>query len=219
MSEHLGGLSHHFVRGALLVAAACTLAAPLRAAAQEPAPKSFYEQDFAAAPGVVQKGEGAVARPKPHVANPSAPLSAPAQQPAQAPTRGKKRRLLVSVTVNSRDKKHFDAVIQSVLKLHDSKLAFVPMVTHIGDYNSVTPEVEASLARRGIQIMESCSSPQASPPPLSPRWEILSSGGLHIAEGFLTIEPLINEWGDYDPKLAQSSASKQNAPEVKPGEF
>lgn len=187
---------------------------PLASAhAQESGPRSFYQNDFAAAPGVA--GEAGGGQPRRAASRQSAPAPGGLQAPVAAGSREpKKRKMLASVVVNSLDRKHFNAVIDSVLKLHDARLALVTAVLHVGDYRSVTPELEASLLRRGIQIIDYSFPPDAGTPPLSPRWEIVTKDGTHIAEGFLSLEPFINEWGEYSPTIKE-----EKLPDVTPGGF
>jgi hypothetical protein len=172
--------------------------------AELPRAKDFYEHDYAIAPGVAGEGGGASARPKSKTKSDSTSANDASTvvelRGNRLSTRGKKRRLLIDVTANSADPKHFVAVIEAVTRLHDAKLAFIGTVTHVGDYRSVTPEIETELARRGILLMEGFSPPSGTPPPLSPLWEIRAPEGQHIAEGYLSIEPFINEYGEYDPK-------------------
>jgi hypothetical protein len=122
----------------------------------------------------------------------------------------------VDVTVSSSDPKHLLGVVEAIKHLYDNRLVFVRSVTHIGDYRSITGEIENELARRGISLSEGVAPPEQDPPPLSPRWEIHTRDGTHIAEGYLSLEPLINEYGEYDPRQRASISDK---PEVVAGGF
>lgn len=174
-------------------------------------PQEFYERDYAIAPNVGGQGGGAQARPRSKRSVANEGLKDGNTPAERAPTRGKKRRMLVNVTVNSLDTKHFAAVMEVVKRLHDSRLAFVGVVSHVGDYRSLTPELESELARRGIEVVEGMPPDGAKRSTVSPRWEILARDGFHVAEGFISIEPLINEWGDYDPELARKGETKPEA--------
>ncbi len=204
--------------GLSLLGAAAALALSATGSAQDSSPKSFYQSDYAAAPGIAGQGGGA----QPRRAPPARPrdaapgLVAPNGQAGRA-SQGegaKKRKMVVNVFVNSLDKEHFNRVVESVIKLHDSRLALIAALFHVGDYRAVTPEVQASLERRGILISEHIFDESETPAPVSPRWEITTKDGLHIAEGFLSLEPFINEWGEYDPQLAE-----QKPLDVVPGGF
>lgn len=188
------------------------------ARADLPQAKEFYERDYAIAPGVAGQGGGAQARPRPratrasHNGDSRSAVGGMVEPADSSSARGKKRKLLVSVTVSSSDQKHFLAVIDSIKRLNDSRLAFVTSVTHIGDYRSVTPDIENELAKRGISLSEGFVLPQQNPPPLSPMWNIRTRDGWHIAEGYVSIEQFVNEYGEYDPKHRAQSSEK---PEVK----
>ena len=178
--------------------------------AQLPQAREFYERDYAVAPGVAGQGGGAQARPRPRTqpAGKDAELRSVGRGKegdvagrGNSPlARGRKRKLLVDVTVSSSDPKHLLVVVEAIKHLYDSRLVFVRSVTHIGDYRSITDEIENELARRGIPLSEGVAPPEQDPPPLSPRWEIHTREGTHIAEGYLSLEPLINEYGEYDPR-------------------
>lgn len=116
----------------------------------------------------------------------------------------KKRRILVSVLVNSRDKAHFGKVIEEVLKLSDTKAGFITQVSHIGDYTTVTDEVERELSRRGIAVNQTDVPPQGLSLTVSPAWQVQTKDGLHVVEGVLSLDRFIDEWGEFDPKRYQS---------------
>lgn len=194
--------------------------------AQIPQAREFYERDYAIAPGVAGQGGGAQARPRPRTqpAGKDAELRSAgrgeegdvAGRGNSPSARGRKRRLLVDVTVSSSDPKHLLGVVEAIKHLYDNRLVFVRSVTHIGDYRSITGEIENELARRGISLSEGVAPPEQDPPPLSPRWEIHTRDGTHIAEGYLSLEPLINEYGEYDPRQRAPISDK---PEVVAGGF
>ena len=92
-------------------------------------------------------------------------------------------------------------MIDAVIKLHDRMRAFIVSVSHIGDYRSITPEIEGALAQRGILLMQSDSVTPELQANESPFWWIRTRDGAHIAEGVIDIDPLLNKDNEYDPKL------------------
>ncbi len=210
-----GAFSLFVPRGLLLLAMLLCLGRNART--ELPQAKEFYERDYAIAPGVAGQGGGAQARPRPratrvsHNGDSRSAVGGVVEPADSSSARGKKRKLLVSVTVSSSDQKHFLAVIDAIKRLNDSRLAFVTSVTHIGDYRSVTPDIENELAKRGISLSEGFVPPDQNPPPLSPMWNIRARDGWHIAEGYVSIEQFVNEYGEYDPKHRAQIAEK---PEV-----
>ena len=180
--------------------------------AQEAAPKSFFKKDYASAPGAA--GRDAEQR-APSVAKSGTQRSVNTDVPGHPlRTRGSphshKRKISMSVYVNSVDKEHFTRVIQEVLALHDEKRAFIFSLEQIGDYQNVTPEIENELARRNIHRLASSGPPLASGITQSPAWIIQTQQGTHIAEGIIEVHSLLNEYGEYDPKQHTDPNSKMN---------
>ena len=172
------------------------------ASAQNKSPKGFFKKDYAEAPGAQGRDvappsadafQGRRARSATNQAPP------PASQQNTAPTT-RKRRIIISVYVNSADKEHFMKVLDELYTIHDEKRAFVVSLVHIGDYRSVTPEVEGELAQRNINLMAASELPSVVPATSSPVWMIQTQEGVHIAEGIIDIHSFFNEYGEYDPK-------------------
>ena len=170
--------------------------------AQSNSPKSFYKKDYAIAPGAkgrddvqlpansFQQGGGRGGAIQPVSQSPGQSTSANAQ----------KRRILISLYVNSADKQHLNKVIEEALTLNDEKRAFVVSIHHIGDYQNVSQDMEAELAKRKIQLLAVSELPSNVHATVSPTWIIQTQQGTHIAEGIIDIHSYLNEYGEYDPK-------------------
>lgn len=179
-------------------------------AADTKIPKNFYQRDFAAQPG----GAGSQGARRSETERGSAGergMGARAAGGESAERRGSraalgipgngKRSAIVEVTVNSLDHEHMRLVVESVMQLHDQRLAMVLAVHHVGDYRGISPELEGALSRRGISVSESYEIPKLERELRSPVWRVVSPQGVHIAEGVIDIRSLFNEMGEYDPKL------------------
>lgn len=177
---------------------------------QEQGPTTFYKKDYAIAPGAEGRDDPPPERhtsPRSNSRN-SREVTERLSSP-RAPSRGtNKRRILLSVYVNSKDKEHFTKVLNEVYSLHDGKRAFILNLYHIGDYTSVTPEIAAELARRKLEIQGVNVLPPDARVTMSPTWIITTPAGTHIAEGIIQLGALINEYGEYDPKKPIDPHSK-----------
>jgi hypothetical protein len=114
-----------------------------------------------------------------------------------APDRSKRRRLWVSVYVNSKDLAHFKRAIDEILRLHDTKVVRISNVSHIGDYRTVTDDVQKKLAARDIAIGQVEAPPKTLGITMSPAWCVQTREGVHIIEGSPSVEPFIDAWGEF----------------------
>lgn len=178
--------------------------------AQEASPKTFYKRDYASAPGAagreyerpnasLKNSKNSTGIPKQDSSSSSGKISSPER---------KKRRVVVSVYVNSLDKEHFRKVMEEVFSLHDSRRAFITTVQHIGDYHVVTPELTDELSKRNIMMVAVSEPPIAAKVTKSPAWIITTKDGIHITEGTLSLSSSINEYGEYDPHLGSASPDR-----------
>jgi len=183
--------------------------------AQPASPREFYPQDFASAPG----GGGAASPGAPQRApkrrpTPLRAVEQPAGQPAGVPQAQVQRRgprVIAYVYVNSADPAHLRSVIESVVRLSDSKLGLVSTVYHVGDYRNISPEIAGALARRGIILFAATSVYQPEPITASPAWFVSTPKGYHIIEGVVRLEELFNPFGEFEPPTPQTPESPQNA--------
>jgi len=178
--------------------------------AEDAAPKKFYKRDYASAPGAEGREYDSPTSASQNVRGATQPTGgeSPNKPGKIANPEKKRRRVVVSVYVNSQDKEHFKRTIAETLALHDSQKVFISTVQHIGDYNNVTPEQEEELSRRDITIIASSRPPAEANVTTSPTWVITARNGVHIAEGIFSISHLFNEYGDYDPKLANKTGDR-----------
>lgn len=206
MSVRLKAPQHTLIA---LVYAGLNLALAGQAALAAPEqPKEFYNRDFAAAPGQPgrakspQETNSNVASQGSH-AGPSG-IASTSQRPP-----GKQRQsVLVHAYISSIDRSHFEAAAASVLRLHDERRATVAAVFHVGDYRSVTPEIESEFARRRIPFAATLLVPPELGIQLSPAWVVITEEGPHLLEGFISISPAINEWGELDPTNLNAEGSE-----------
>ena len=184
----------------------------LSVCAQEHAPKSFYKKDYASAPGAEGRDEPIETpeRKPTQIAKSSAAASATTPSPKEKAPESIKRRVVISVYVNSQDREHLQKVLAEVYHLHDEKRAVVDSVEHIGNYASISPDVEDELKRRSINLRASTLPSLDANLTTSPAWVIMTPKGVHIAEGIITISSLFNEYGEYDPKKDANAESKVN---------
>lgn len=178
--------------------------------AEDAAPKKFYKRDYASAPGAEGREYDSPTSASQNVrglTQPSGGESSGKTGKITDPEK-KRRRVIISVFVNSSDKEHFQKTIAEILSLCDSQKAFISTVQHIGDYNNVTPEQKEELSRRDITIIASSRPPPEANVTTSPTWVITARNGVHIAEGIFSISHLFNEYGDYDPKLANKTGDR-----------
>jgi len=202
----------------LLVIASCFRASCT--AAQENAPKTFYKKDYASAPGAKGRDEvpGQNRRPLGGIASGRGDGGQSLTNPDSLATGGGsavkgKRRVVISVFVNSKDRDHLQKVLNEVFRIHDEKWAFIHSVEHIGDYTSITPELEGELARRKI-LLRATTMPSADVTlTTSPAWIITTSEGSHIAQGIIDVHSFMNEFGDYEPKTYRKQNSKNKVEE------
>jgi hypothetical protein len=168
-----------------LTTLALLLALTGSALAQEASPREFFKHDYASAPGA--KGGPAPVRGK--AAGPQAGRGA-----------GLQRKMAVSVYVNSLDQAHLAAVLETVSRLVDSKVALVTLVVHVGDYRNVSEEQAQALKRRRVMLMPSSSVIAPVPVSVSPAWFIQTKEGGYVVEGVVNVDAMVNSFGEFDPK-------------------
>lgn len=100
--------------------------------------------------------------------------------------------------VNSLNKEHLERVVDSVLSLHDRRVAFISSLQHIGDYRNLSAERERTLIDRNILVF--AATPSAIPAQVrsSPAWIVETPKGIFVLEGFMEISAMINSFGDFD---------------------
>jgi len=184
-------------------------AAPL-VIAEDSAPKNFYKKDYASAPGAQGRDEAAEAPRRgstPNSRDDVSSANATATPKAKEP-KNLKRRVVMRVYVNSKDREHLQSVLNEVYRLHDERKAFVLSVEHIGDYTAITPQIEEDLKARSIELLASSQPSLDLGLTTSPAWVIQTPQGAHTAEGIIAISAFFNEYGEYDPKRSPDSESK-----------
>jgi hypothetical protein len=198
-------LSYH-----LFLIAGMALSACWRAEAQtDPgkSPKVFYEHDYAVAPGY--EGKDDTFKQQQISPRPSGETSFYGLVSSSPSTRGTGRgepgryRNQVVVLVNSVDVEHFERVIEEVLRLTHSRRGLVTGVYPIGNETDISTEVRGALRSRGVHIFRREEIPEHLNITVSPAWWIRTPEGGHLVEGVIGIEPLIDEYGEYDPKRAE----------------
>jgi hypothetical protein len=168
---------------------------------QESGPKGFYKKDYAIAPGAPGRDDTQLGKEiSPQQPRPTMQQSPSSNIRNQGRGSQRKRRIVLSVYVNSVDKEHLAEVLTEVLALNDEKTAFISSFNHVGDYKNVTPEMEGELTKRGIKIVAVSEPPYAAQVTVSPAWFIQTQKGTHIAEGIVSIHSFFNEYGEYEPK-------------------
>jgi hypothetical protein len=180
-----------------LTTLALLLALTGSALAQEASPREFFKHDYASAPGA--KGGPAPVRGKA-----AGPQAGNRQQQRALPQAGRgaglQRKMAVSVYVNSLDQAHLAAVLETVSRLVDSKVALVTLVVHVGDYRNVSEEQAQALKRRRVMLMPSSSVIAPVPVSVSPAWFIQTKEGGYVVEGVVNVDAMVNSFGEFDPK-------------------
>ena len=189
-------------------------------------PKEFYTHDYAVAPGVGDNGEiparegsSLSSEIKPELLdNPdihggikrsNRAVNDNGNNSGSDVSGSKRRKLLIHLVVNSRDKSHLDKVIEVALRLHDERLAFVGSINHIGDYRNISDEVKSGLSRRGITLVAGPSLAVTPELSLSPAWDIYTQGGRHLVEGIIRVDSLINSFGEFEPQQSIATPVEQ----------
>lgn len=83
------------------------------------------------------------------------------------------------------------------LRIMDEKRGLVINVQHVGDYRNVSPELQAELTKRGIQLYAAGLPDESSQITTSPAWFLYTPQGERIVEGMIDIGRFIDEWGEY----------------------
>ena len=191
------------------------LIAPRSINAEPTVPKDFYSQDYAGAPSIEQGG----AAPRTSVPiRRRTPIQARTQAsrnntnttnntnnirasngpgPAALAASKKRAKIVLSLYVNSLDKQHLEQVIAVALRIMDEKRGLVIKVQHVGDYRNVSPELQAELTKRGIQLYAAGLPDESFQITTSPAWFIYTPQGERIVEGMIDIGRFIDEWGEY----------------------
>jgi hypothetical protein len=202
-------------REAFLTATALVLSHANLCIAQAGAPKDFYENNYAKSTGDIStRGAQAVvgAKESKQRSKRSSGAVTVEKRGGEADqgkvlSKTKKRRVIVSVVVNSLDKAHFEKVVEEVFRLRDTNSAFISELLHIGDYTVVTDKLEDECAKRGILIHQIDSPPKDLAVNTSPAWRVQTRDGFYVVEGFLSLGGFINEWGEFDPEGHEGGGS------------
>jgi hypothetical protein len=175
--------------------------------AQSTSPKSFYKKDYAIAPGAEGRDEVPPPQDAPQRKGKGSSREGGGTQGSQGATTSvvKKRQIVVSVYVNSADKEHLAKVLEEVYALNDGKTVFVTSINHIGDYRTITPEIESELLQRKIPLYAVTEPPCNAQVTVSPAWIIQTKKGVHIAEGVIPIHSYFDEFGEFNPKQRNES--------------
>jgi hypothetical protein len=99
--------------------------------------------------------------------------------------------------VNSKDPKHFNAIIERAVRLQQSNVIPISAVYHIGDFNSVTPDIQGKLWRTKLKLFALSGVPSDLPITTSPAWVFVTRGGRRIVEGATSIESFIDDSGEF----------------------
>lgn len=188
---------------ALLVALGVGLTIGGRVTLAEPATsREFYDHNYAATVGGQQGAEKGNA---PHARaaterEPVESLDVRAGKVNGSANQGKRRRLSVSVYVNSKDSAHFNRTLDEILRLHDTKTVRITNVSHIGDYRAITDDTQRKLGARDIAVSQVDVPPKDFGITLSPAWCVQTREGIHIVEGASSITSFIDAWGDFKPR-------------------
>jgi hypothetical protein len=174
--------------------------------AEDLKPKDFYQHNYAVAPGYegaerIGGSSGTQTRATaPSVQEPHTNQGRISSLPK---LRRETKKPVVYVFVNSLERTHFNRVIQEAIRLHDAKRAVVVGVFHIGDYESMTPQIQQELNSREIGYYQAEAVFRELFAESSPTWVVSTQQGRHVAEGFLEIYPFFDEWGEYSPKRVE----------------
>jgi hypothetical protein len=95
------------------------------------------------------------------------------------------------------DQEHLSAVLSVAKRIHDERLAFISMVSHIGDYRNFSSEQAEELKRRGIQVVADTAPRTSVPVTNSPVWSLFTQHGNHLIEGEIDITRYFNSFGEY----------------------
>ncbi len=99
--------------------------------------------------------------------------------------------------VNSKDHKHFNAVIDRAVRLQEKNTIPIAAIYHIGDFNAVTPAVRAKLWKGKLKLFALSAVPSDLPITSSPAWVFVTLSGRRIVGGTLAIERFVDEQGAF----------------------
>jgi hypothetical protein len=99
--------------------------------------------------------------------------------------------------VNSKDQKHFSAVVERAVRVQQGNTIPIAAMFHIGDFNVITPEISAKLSRARIKLFALSGVPSDLPITTSPAWVFVTLTGRRIVEGTFAIERFIDARGAY----------------------
>ena len=170
--------------------------------AEPEANREFYDHNYAATVGG-QQGPEKVKAPRERAATKgkaAESLSSRTSKIKGTTDQAKRRRLSISVYVNSKDLAHFNRTLDEILRLHDTKTVRITDVSHIGDYRAITDDAQKKLRARDIAVSQVDVPPKEFGITLSPAWCVQTREGIHIVEGASSITSFIDAWGDFKPR-------------------
>jgi len=177
--------------------------------AQSYNPKDFFQKHFAEGNGQVpplpsQQRINQVQpanTPQAHDTTPSSNANSVRQQDTKST--GNPNAPWVEVYVNSQEKAHFENVVSELVRTVKKGKVRVSRLVHIGDFHNVSAGVKNQIAAAGLSLSAASRVPEKYSSAISPLWIITGDVGVRIVEGATTIEPFIDEHGNYvEPKAA-----------------
>jgi hypothetical protein len=194
----------------------------------DPAPREFFERNYAEAPNVAQKPlKGEVlsitkaplsdAESPSEIANTEASLQSadssaePHDQPEQKEDSRAFPATIVSVYVNSKDGAHLTRVLSKALQVKKKDDVALTSIFHLGDYRNVPASLAEELEADGVVINPINEIPATLPISQSPAWLFQSRDGYRIVEGTLDIEQFYDELGNFREPVHFIDTSKEQA--------
>ncbi len=116
--------------------------------------------------------------------------------------------------VSSKDQKHFATVIDRAVRLQQKNSIPIAAIYHIGDFNSVTPEIRAKLWSSKLKLFALSGVPSDLPIIASPAWIFVTLSGRRIVEGTVAIESFVDEQGAFrdGARIPDPAAALQATP-------
>jgi hypothetical protein len=202
-------------------------------AAADPAPREFYERNFAEAPEVAHEplaGEVLSGkRDSAHAANTGSTISSSdvdgtkvskrvVEDHTQQQVAEDNRPFpssVISVYVNSKDAVHVKRVLIKALEVARKGDVSLSAIFHIGDYRNIPAELAEELAAGGAAIYPLAQVPANLPISNSPAWIFQGRDGYRIVEGTLDVEQFYDSSGKFsEPQTFIDTSKVQATPET-----
>lgn len=187
---------------------------PTKAGSEPAEPRKFYNKNFAEAPQVageaIKAPEIATKRdgseepdggngdstgesePKP------SKMEKDLEAKMSAALLGQGGKIRITLYVSSKDKAHFQAVMQKAFRLAESNRSVkIAEIYHIGDYRNVSEEIKKEAAAKKIFLAPLLQVPLIASVSDSPTWVLRNAEGTHVVEGLMQIERCISSRGEY----------------------